>query len=196
MTTNKILAIGGLVMALAATPAMAAVTNMTFVGGCPTGEEDAACFNAGNATVANVALILGVGLDSVEQISDGYTINGMDGSTAEDYGTNFGTWSISNSSITHLAFKANGYFILGRVTGTSGDWSSDITLWTPDVTTLTCPAGICNPDARPYTIADFLNEGGNISDLSNVRAFSVVPIPAAAWLFASALGLLGWMRRR
>ena len=25
--------------------------------------------------------------------------------------------------------------------------------------------------------------------------FSVVPVPAAAWLFASALGLLGWIRR-
>ncbi|NNF60637.1 MAG: hypothetical protein HKN06_04810 [Gammaproteobacteria bacterium] len=182
--------------ALISGPVSAAVTNLTFVGGCPTGEEDAECFSAGNATVANVALILGVGLDSVVQVTSGYTINGMDGSADNDYNTNSGTWSISDSSITHLAFKANGYFILGRVTGTSGDWSSDITMWTPDYSSVICPAGICNPDARPYTLADFLNEGGNISDLSNVRAFSVVPIPAAAWLFASALGLLGWMRRR
>ena len=25
---------------------------------------------------------------------------------------------------------------------------------------------------------------------------SVVPVPAAAWLFVSGLGMLGWMRRR
>ncbi len=31
--------------------------------------------------------------------------------------------------------------------------------------------------------------------LSGVE-FSVVPVPAAAWLFGSALGLLGWLRRR
>ena len=27
-------------------------------------------------------------------------------------------------------------------------------------------------------------------------AEAVVPVPAAVWLFASALGLLGWVRRR
>jgi hypothetical protein len=30
----------------------------------------------------------------------------------------------------------------------------------------------------------------------NVGTWSVVPLPAGAWLFASALGLLGWMRRQ
>ena len=32
--------------------------------------------------------------------------------------------------------------------------------------------------------------------LGELALAQVVPIPAAAWLFASALGLLGWMRRR
>jgi hypothetical protein len=37
----------------------------------------------------------------------------------------------------------------------------------------------------------------NIADLSNVRAFSVVPIPAAIWLFGSGLlGLIGIARRK
>ena len=169
-------------------PASAAVTNLTLVGGCPTDEDTATCFQASNATVANVALLVGVDESLVTQIDSGYSFTGID--------TQSGTWSVTDSSITHLAFKANGYYILGEVTGSSGDWSTDITMWVPDVTTLTCPQGICNPDARAYTMDDFLNGGGNIADLSNVRAFSAVPIPAAVWLFASALGGLGWMRRR
>ncbi len=32
--------------------------------------------------------------------------------------------------------------------------------------------------------------------VSGTLTASVVPIPAAVWLFASGLGLLGWMRRR
>ncbi len=177
-------------------PALAAVTNMTLVGGCPTDEDAATCFEASNATEANVALLLGFDVTDVTQIASGYTINGEDGGTFENYGTTSGTWSISDSSITHLAFKANGYYILGEVTGSSGDWSTDITMWVPDVTTLTCPAGVCNPSARNYTLDDFLNGGDSIADLSNVRAFNAVPIPAAVWLFGSALGLLGWTSRR
>lgn len=169
-------------------PALAAVTNMTLVGGCPTDEDAATCFEASNATEANVALLLGFDVTDVTQIDSGYSVTGIDELS--------GTWSITDSSITHLAFKANGYYILGEVTGSSGDWSTDITMWVPDVTTLTCPAGICNPDARNYTLADFLTGDENVAKLSNVRAFSAVPIPAAVWLFGSALGFLGWTRRR
>jgi len=164
---------------------------MTLVGGCPSGEDDPDCFNAGNASETNVALIVGVDESLVSQILSGFSSTGI--------GTQDGTWSITDSSITHLAFKADGYYILGELTGNSGDWSTDIEFggWTPDITTLTCPAGICAVE-RAYTVADFLTEapGSNIADLSNVRAFSVVPIPAAVWLFGSGLGLLGWMRRK
>lgn len=41
---------------------------------------------------------------------------------------------------------------------------------------------------------------GNGIEVGNVygelMTFRVVPVPAAAWLFGSALGLLGWMRRK
>jgi len=32
--------------------------------------------------------------------------------------------------------------------------------------------------------------------VASTAATTIVPVPAAAWLFGSALGLLGWMRRR
>jgi hypothetical protein len=34
------------------------------------------------------------------------------------------------------------------------------------------------------------------SDTVTLNVVSAVPVPAAAWLFGSALGLLGWMRRK
>ena len=38
--------------------------------------------------------------------------------------------------------------------------------------------------------------GAGISPSSMWTATRVIPVPAAAWLFASALGLLGWPKRR
>ena len=37
---------------------------------------------------------------------------------------------------------------------------------------------------------------GFFGDGTPVGSFSIVPVPAAVWLFGSALGLLGWMRAR
>lgn len=37
---------------------------------------------------------------------------------------------------------------------------------------------------------------GRFAEVSLATGMSVVPLPAAAWLFGSALVLLGWMRRK
>ena len=177
-------------------PAMSAsVTNMNFVGGCPQGEDDPECFDSGNATLTNVALVLGVDESDVSFVGEQSDTSSSSAFSVTGIGFQDGTWQINDSSITHLAFKADGYYILGEVTGSSGDWSTDITMWSPDFSTLTCPVGICAVE-RAYTQEDFLNGGTSIADLSNVRAFSVVPIPAAVWLFGSALAGLGFARRK
>jgi hypothetical protein len=181
---------------LASAPALAAsVTNLSFAGGCPQSENGPECFASGQATVDNVSILVG---QDMYQVTSGFSINGLIPPATDDitdfFDVSSGTWAVTDTSITHLAFKANGFFILAEVNGASGEWSTDPAHW--DLTTVTCPAGICSVADRAYVAADFLNGGTEIADLSNVRAFSVVPVPAAVWLFGSALGMLGWLRRR
>jgi hypothetical protein len=170
---------------------MAATTGLDFAGGCPQSEQNVGlCDQGGNADVQNVAAILGVSDSLVSQISSGFSVTGI--------GTGSGTWAVTDPGITHIAFKSAGYFILGAVTAGNGDWMNDTSApgsW--DLSLAMCPDTICSDGPRAYVDADFLNNGGNIANLSNVRAFSVVPVPAAVWLFGSGLlGLVGVARRK
>ncbi|MAF82650.1 MAG: hypothetical protein CL797_00925 [Chromatiales bacterium] len=51
-------------------------------------------------------------------------------------------------------------------------------------------------NAAGVTSLDFRVETANNSNYFGNMTLSAVPVPAAVWLFGSALGLLGWMRRR
>lgn len=181
----------GLFAGILAPQAMAATTGLDFAGGCPQSEQNSGlCDQGGNADVLNVAAILGVNQSLVSAVTTGFSVTGINSAS--------GTWSVTDPSITHIAFKSDGYFILGAVTALSGDWMNDTSAtgsW--DLTLATCPNTICSNGPRPYVDADFLNGGTQIADLSNVRAFSVVPVPAAVWLFGSGLlGLVGVARRK
>jgi len=197
-TIIRTAAIAASSLLLASAPALAAsVTNLNFAGGCPAPEDDPLCYSSGNPSEASIALLLGIGAgdvtyleeDSTDETATGFSITFDSGSYVT--GAQSGTWTVTDTSVDYLTFKIDGYYILAKVTGASGLWSADINDWSPTYTDLVCPAGICNPDARNYEAGDF-----PLQDLSNVRSYSVVPIPAAVWLFGSGLGLLGWMRRK
>ena len=212
LTQTAALAVTALLLATGS--AFAATTNgLTFAGGCPSAEDAPFCDNSGNPDELNVSILLGVdedkvhfiGQESPDGLSSAFTItfdNGFDFDTPDFSGG----WTVSDTSITHLAFKADGFYILADIGGnTSGTWSTNIDDWLPDYLGVTCPVGICSVE-RLYTAglgteaspADFLdvNGTGGVPLLSSVNAYNVVPIPAALWLFGSGLGLLGWMRRK
>ena len=185
--------------------ASATTTGLDFAGGCPQAENNVTdlcqqgsgggALSGKNPDTANVAAILGVSeslVTLVAKVDDGTTSTAF---TITGIGSLDGNWVVVDTSITHLAFKSDGYFILGeRQSGvTSGTWDNQH--W--DLTRVDCPATICTGGPRPYTWDDFTTNGDAYANLSNVTAFSVVPVPAAVWLFGSGLlGLIGIARRK
>ena len=175
MKAKKFIAVIASITALAWLPvnAEAATTGLDFAGGCPQSSNGvtALCDMGANADVDNVAAILGVNTSLVSQVSGGVTVTGI--------GSLDGTWDVTDTSITHIAFKSDGYFILGERTALSGTWdNTDFTVATGwDLTLATCPATICTAGPRPYDSAtDFTNNGGKFANLSNVRAILLCKI--------------------
>ncbi len=114
--------------------------------------------------------------DGTSVQSDGVlTITGTDEKGGEDVGEYIaGTWE-TDGSVDYITFKFDGVVaILDTMGDTFGSWS------TADLCTQT---DLCN--------------SGKVWALSHSAAYTVVPVPAAAYLFASGLiGMIAVSRRR
>ena len=88
---------------------------------------------------------------------------------------------------TNLDFELTGYFAGG------GSISTTVNVQSEALTTFTFGSGWTN--LQSVTITP-LNPGANTAVALDNISVSTIPVPAAVWLFASGLGLLGWMRRK
>lgn len=150
---------------------------------------------------------------TVEVITEGYLIEGSTLVEAGDYFTSAGDTSVTASgrlqvtSSTQLCdfgilpcttsevFDATGLDTVGATTNWNGGTSvdlDDVAGWGSD-TEVTM-------QIQNNLSATTLNVGEQAWIEKKIGAVglevSVIPIPAAAWLFGSALGALGWVRRR
>lgn len=96
--------------------------------------------------------------------------------------------------VNHLLFSIKG------VDGdTVYDYASSLSTGNASRFNTLFSAGIGSLKACPFQNADGsgdISKGGCIDQATFGGPINVVPVPAAAWLFGSALAGLGWMRRR
>ena len=114
------------------------------------------------------------------QTSGGLTITGVEFKEIPDFTEALaGTWNWDDSfgTLDYLSFKFGSWLAVYQITGgeTSGAWDLDI---------------LCQTD-------DYCSDDGPTAALSHAAGYSVVPVPAAVWLFGSGLiGLAGLARRK
>jgi hypothetical protein len=110
--------------------------------------------------------------------------------------TTWDDWRLPD--ITELSFLIDEYSISGTTPGPFVNISTTVgqdAYWAgPAGTSSGTPVAWVQAFNSPFTR---LRDGQTFDHGAwAVRSGDVVPIPAAAWLFGSALGLLGWMRRK
>jgi hypothetical protein len=177
------------------------ITAMEFVGstlygGFTTEGGGSSSLTTINTATDVVTLIGGTGITSpIGGLAyDGltmYTIN-VQGSISSLYSVNLGTGAASligstGVALTGLEFGSDGVlYTLGNAAGSNGDNLYSINPLTGASTLLgNLGVGVIN-------CGQFGGAGCSLNGLTT----AAVPIPAAFWLFGSALGLLGWMRRK
>jgi hypothetical protein len=143
----------------------------------------------GDGTATGTDPGAGTALDGYD--ADGFTCFARPGAVYS-FGADFcgnGTGGVDPDDLSPPAQTIANRFITNGITGLVNNGDGTITITMSDSTYTDCLADSeCTP-------------GSSSSDLTAIWRFNavqggVVPVPAAVWLFGSALGLLGWIRRR
>jgi len=136
---------------------------------------------------AGFTTVWGSSVTGVNSADNGTTGLGLDWSGFDTFSLN-----IANDNENSWSFSVSVFD--GTTTVTSAGQllpnNSVANLFSVDITSLTLTA----IDSVFVTVSANLPINGN--DRTAEYTINTVPVPAAAWLFGSALGLLGWLRRK
>ncbi|MBL8197693.1 MAG: VPLPA-CTERM sorting domain-containing protein [Chromatiales bacterium] len=129
------------------------------------------------------------------RITMGSTVFDLDTSMPSHIQIAYGAFSVTGPPFQLQAFRLGGTFIR------SGDNTPFLLRWTYEgypIETDALTALIGLSAAESYLLLEHPNPGPEDGEYkaSAWGRLTLVPIPAAAWLFGSALGVMGWMRRK
>lgn len=137
---------------------------------------------------------------------DPFTITGAGGSVA--LSINDGSYDATNEDLRDsIVVQLQSTSVTGSVTGIGFDYTLDgdngavifgVNGETPFIGDEGMFLGILSTDGMTISSVDVIdvsNLDSGVRIIDNV-AITTIPVPATVWLFASALGLLGWTRRR